>query len=289
MNEVGVNLTIGIDQYRQCVADIPAKGKWMAWLDRYYSQYRAVFDPMLRYLYMADLESMRPHVEAWDFEGGLQAAERFLSLGGVERVRRFLSNCARALDFREEYHVFLLVGIGQVGGTALPGTEPFLYIGVERWADDPEGLAFVVPHEFLHMVRSRSLNPAAITFGGLVIEEGLATAFSIAAQGLPFDRPSMRAALLNMSDQAFDYCESHRDELTKEMLSQAGSPVNRELMARYLYSDSYQDGKGMPGNVGYYVGLRIVVDLMEQGLGVRDLVRQSAREILGRWEESTLS
>lgn len=65
-----MDFTLGIDDYRKCVADAHSKGKWQAWLDGYYSKYQEVFDLMFRYLYMADLASMRPLVEGWDFENG---------------------------------------------------------------------------------------------------------------------------------------------------------------------------------------------------------------------------
>jgi len=290
MKSAQMNVIVGLDEYRKCVEEVPLKGKWQAWLDTYYSKYRAVFDKILSFLYMSELDTMRPYIEAWDFQKGLETAERFVALGGVERVKELLSASARVLDFQEEYDVYLLVWIGQVGGTALPAEKPFLFIGMERWADNIDDLSFVLPHEFLHMKRGRDVAPipqtlTAPTFGQFVVEEGLATVFSIAANELPLDTHSFRKALgpAGMTDQGFDYCEDNRDALTREILEKTALPMAPELANKYLYSGAVQDERGMPGNAGYYVGARIVLDLLEKGLSIKDLVRLSAVEILSRW------
>ncbi|MGI6666935.1 MAG: hypothetical protein ACOX5Q_05690 [Bacillota bacterium] len=277
----GMRITVGVDDYRRCVDAVPEKGKWQAWLDEYYSKFRHVFDPMVKYLYMADsVESLRPYVEAWDFEAGLRAAERFISARGVDRVKELASRSAEILDFHEDCDVFLMVGIGQVGGTALPAEKSFVYFGTELFADKLDRLAFMVPHEFMHTVRRGGFNPATLTFGHLVVEEGIATVFSIVAQDLPLDNPNLKAALPFMSDEAFAYCEGNRKALTREIFSQAASPVTPELAAKYLYSGPRCDERGVPGSVGYYVGARAVIDLLKEGRAVKELSRLPAQEVI---------
>jgi hypothetical protein len=276
-----MRITVGVDDYRRCVDAIPNKGKWQAWLDEYYSRFRHVFDPMVKYLYMADsVDALRPHVEAWDFEAGVRAAERFLSAGGVDRVKALLSRSAEILGFHEDCDVFIMVGMGQVGGTALPADKPFIYFGIELFADKLDRLGFTVPHEFMHRARGRGFDPTTLTFGHLVVEEGIATVFSIAAQGLPLDNANLKAALPFMTDQAFAYCEENREALTREILSHAASPLTAELAAKYLYAGPYCNERGMPGSVGYYVGARIVIDLMNEGLAVEELSRLPAQEVI---------
>lgn len=273
LGEDGMRITVGVDDYRRCVNAAPEKGKWQAWLEEYYPRFRHVFDSVARYLYMADsVESLRPYVEACEFETCLETAERFLSLSGVERVKEILSRSARMLDFEEDCEAFLLVGFGHAEGATLPGDKPCLFFGLELLGDRMDRLAFTVSHEFMHSVRGREFSTGALTFGQLVIEEGIATAFSMVAQDLPLDNDSLRTALPFMTDEAFLYCEEHREALTREVLSHAASPLTAELAAKYLYSGSRLDERGVPGNAGYYVGTRMVVDLLRNGLSVKELV-----------------
>ena len=84
-----MKLVVGIDDYRECVSQIPAKGKWRAWSEDYYSRHRDVFDIIFKYLYMADVESMRTLVEACDFHSSLETADRFWNVADLRQLRRF--------------------------------------------------------------------------------------------------------------------------------------------------------------------------------------------------------
>ncbi len=281
------NIIWGIEQYKKFLKEIPAKGKWEAWKEDYYTPYKSIFDLMLSFLYRApDIEFLKPSVEAWDFEGGLRAAEAFIEGGGEKLVKESLVHSAKDLNFTKAYDVYLLVGLGHVGGTALPGAKPFLYIGLEMWGDNIEALKFLVPHEFLHMVRSHSLEMGTILLGDLVIEEGLATAFSIANQGLPFDKANQLAALLTMDGETWEYCKENRNKFTEIVLSQAEAPLDSDLMTRYLYSDSQRGEDGVPGNVGYFIGTAIIIDLLERGFEFPDLMGKTAQAILALWREN---
>ncbi len=280
------NIILGIEQYEKFLAQIPAKGKWQAWKEDYYTPYKSIFDLMLSFLYRApDVEFLQPSVEALDFEVGLRAAETFIEGGGVELVKEYAASAAKGLNFTRAYDVYLLVGLSQVGGTALPGAQPFLYIGMEMWAENKEALKFLVPHEFLHMVRSHSLPMGTVLLGDLVIEEGLATAFSIANQGLPFDKPNQLAALLTMDGETWEDCNDNRDKFTKMVLAHAESPLDGDLMAKYMYSGSQRGSDGVPGNVGYFIGTVIIIDLLERGFDFTDLMGKTAQEILALWQE----
>ena len=120
--------------------------------------------------------------------------------------------------------MFVLVGIGQVGGTAPPSPNPFM-----------------------------------------------------------FDTPTLKSALL-MNDEALSYCTSHHDTLIQEILEHRNSSITQELMTKYLYAGTQMDTKGMPGNVGYYVGTAIARDLLAQGMDLRRLTNMSGNEVIQLWE-----
>ncbi len=113
--------------------------------------------------------------------------------------------------------------------------------------------------------------------------EGLATAFSITMGGRPFDVANLGEAL-RLTKDSLQYCENRRGELTRDLLQQANGPVTRELMAKYLYSGCQQGSGGAPGNVGYYVGTRIVTDLLERGSDIGTLTRTPGHELLQMWQ-----
>ncbi len=284
-----MKIVVGIDDYRECVSRIPPKGKWRAWFEDYYSRHKEVFDLIFKYLYMADVEAMRMLVEACDFHNSLEIAERFLACGGIEKLKQILPTCEDFLDYHGDYRLFVLVGIGQVGGTAPPSPHPLMYLGAECIGCDMRKLELLLSHEFHHLVRFQALTSEAVdmagyTFGELIVTEGMATAFSIVVQGLGFDAPALKSALF-MNDEALSYCTSNRNALIQEILDHRNSSVTQDLMAKYLYAGNQMDTGGMPGNVGYYVGTAIVSDLLAQGMDLRQLTNMSGNEVINLWEK----
>lgn len=287
-----MSIIVSINDYRKCIHQIPAKGKWQAWLDHYYSKYRDMFDVIFKFLYMADVQVMKGPVEACNFEQTLGMFEKFLAQDGVRKAGEILALSEDFLAYRSEfqsdYDVFAMAGVGQIGGTAPPSLNPFIYLGAEVIEADAGKLNFLVSHEFHHLARNQMrglevLVPATYTFAELILTEGLATAFSIVVQGLDFDTSTLKTALY-MTEEALSYCIANRDAIIQEILSFGESPVTQELMIKYLYSGPAVDSQGRPGNAGYYAGTAIVSDLLDQGYDMRRLTKMSGQDIIQLWK-----
>lgn len=102
---------------------------------------------MLRYLYFAELDSLKSAVERLDFDRALARAEAFLAAGGSERVRDLLKMSEQALKPAFDYDALLMIGLGHVNGTAIPAPSPAIYLGLE-FSDLSDQLPMLVPHEF---------------------------------------------------------------------------------------------------------------------------------------------
>lgn len=295
-----MNIIVSIHDYRETIENIPAKGKWQAWLDHYYSRYRQMFDIIFKFLYMADVQAMKPHVEACDFAQCLKRFEAFIEHGGLDKTRETLTRSEELLgygsEFGSDYDVFIMAGIGHTGGTAPPAPNPFIYLGTEVIGSDPAKISSIVSHEFHHLARIRmlgmeALKMAAFTFAELILTEGLATAFSVMIQDqdLDFGARIMKTAL-NMTDGALSYCVANHHALIREILSLGESQATPELTVKYLYSGPSTDSQGRPGNVGYYVGAAIVMDILRNSRNaaqmMQQLTRMSGREILQLWREA---
>lgn len=227
-----------------------------AWLAGYYSNYRSVFDWMLRYLYFAELDSLKSAVERLDFDRALARAEAFLAAGGSERVRDLLKMSEQALKPAFDYDALLMIGLGHVNGTAIPAPSPAIYLGLE-FSDLSDQLPMLVPHEFNHLVRFHELLHrdgdwhALDSFSERIIAEGLATVTPLVASGAPLTEDSLAAALM-MPRAAFDYCEQHWPELWQSVRANWTSPTNQQLMAEYLMGTDSGWTDGRPARSGYY-------------------------------------
>lgn len=277
-----MSLVLGIDEFRACAELATRVGKWEAWLSAYYSRFRDIFDAMLRYLYVSELESLRDSVEGFDFNRAIQAADSFVSLGGVERVSSLLRASEEFLGADFDYDVYLLIGLGHVVGTALPARKPFTYLGLERHPN-LDGLVNVVPHEFCHMTRSAMLGDASNPnlLGERIVGEGLSCVCSLLVNQQEVTTDSLSSALMMPSD-ALRYCDEHRKEMHHGALINWTSSMDQALTGEYFTGSDTGWIRGKPARSGNYIGARIVLDLLAQGADLADLVCTPANELMLR-------
>lgn len=279
-----MNIIVGVDAFEECCAEALRRGKWDAWRLGYYPRFSGVFDAMLRYLYLAELDSLRGAVEAFDFERAARTARGFVDSGGVDLVRGLLQVSEQALRTDFDYEALLLVGVGHVSGTALPAERPFVYLGLENSGLLPS-LRALVPHEFNHMVRStrlrNTLDPNA--FGERVMGEGLGVVCPLVVDA-GTEAPSLAEALMMPLD-AVKYCAAHWPDLLKEALPSWGAQLTPALMSEYFMGTDDGWCKGKPARAGYYIGTRMVLDLLDAGADFADLTCTPGNELLARWTD----
>lgn len=268
-----------MDDFQRC-ADLAGRvGKWQAWSQTYYPKYEAVFSAMLKYLYQCNLTDLKDAVENLDFDHALNTAQDFFKADGLSTVEHWLSKSKEMCAFEDEFYLYLLIGLGHVDGTSLPGEKPFLYFGLECYTSI-DHLAYLVPHEYNHMVRLWSVyhgNFDGLGFGEMVITEGLAVVFSsMVAKNESLNQAE--SALL-MTEDDLRFCVKHRDALIAEVLDHWQEPYEMELMSRYMMgSIEWKDGR--PTRIGYFVGAEIVKAVLAKGIDICALTRMPTAEIM---------
>ena len=73
---------------------------------------------------MADVQAMKPHVEACDFAQCLKRFEAFIEHSGLDKTRETLTRSEELLGYRSgfgsDYDVFIMAGISHAEAQPLP-------------------------------------------------------------------------------------------------------------------------------------------------------------------------
>jgi uncharacterized protein YjaZ len=277
-------IIIGLDDFKRYINLSEQKGKWQVWREYYFPKYEEVFSAMLKYLYRSDIDSLQDAVESLNFEQALKTAHSFFQDRGLLWTEKLLDKSAELCPFEQDYDQYFLIGLGHVDGTSLPGEKPFLYVGLERY-ESLERMQYLVPHEYYHMVRLWTIGQGVlredITFGEIVIEEGLATVFSslVATGSAQVDEKS-----LLMPEGDLKFCISREAVLVEEIVSCWEQSLTPKLLEAYLVG-SYAWRNGRPSRIGYFVGACVIEFLLTQGYTLNDLIKLSADEIMGRYSK----
>jgi len=272
-------IIISMDDFQRC-ADLAGRvGKWEAWSQTYFPKYEAVFSAMLKNLYQCSITDLEDAVENLDFDHALNTAREFFKADGLSAVENLLAKSEEMCAFAEEFDLYLLIGLGHVDGTSLPGEKPFLYFGLECYTSN-DHLAYLVPHEYNHMVRLWSVyhgNFDGLGFGEMVITEGLAVVFS--SMVVKNESPNQAESALFMTEDDLRFCLKHRDALIPEVLDHWQEPYEKDLMSRYMMgSIEWKDGR--PTRIGYFVGAEIVKAVLAKGIDICALTRMPTAEIM---------
>ncbi len=277
---------VGVEDFKECVENAKNRGKWNAWYE-YFLKYRDVFERIIKYLYMTEINKIRPLVEGLDFDMALRNAEKFLREDGINRVSTLISMCEKLCRPEGEYTVYLLIDLGNIDGTSLPAENPFLFFGLELYVS-PKQLEYLVPHEYNHLVRisvfkDEMMKSSQLTVKELVIFEGLATLFPAVLWGKEIGPLSIIDAGM-MSKDAAEYCLKNESNLMNELFSIWDEKLTRELLGKYFAGTSDGWREGRPAKIAYYVGSRIVGDLLKRGHNICELTKKPAEEILSLWK-----
>jgi len=272
-------ILISMDDFQRC-ADLAGRvGKWQAWSQIYFPKYEAVFSAMLKYLYQCSINDLKDAVENLDFHHALNTAHEFFKADGLTAVENLLARSEEMCSFAEEFDLYLLIGLGHVDGTSLPGENPFLYFGLECYTSI-DHLTYKVPHEYNHMVRLWSVyhgNLDGFSFGEMVITEGLAVVFS--SMVAKNESPNQAESALFMTPEDLRYCVEHRDALISEVLDHWQEPYETDLMSRTMIGSTAWKA-GRPTRIGYFVGAEIVKAVLAKGNDICALTRMPTAEIM---------
>jgi len=257
-------IILGLDQFRSCIREAASQGKWHAWKRTYFEQFKDAFQPMLDVLYQMELDGLRPFVESLDFVNALANAERFVNLGGVERVRAALMQCIEVLPSMRSFPVYLIIGVGHANGMALPSESPFMFIGLEM-AIPLDGLDGLIAHEYNHLFRvQRFYAPRAdwtierMCVGEFTLSEGLATIFALTHTNQAVSAERISATILSLRSVK-DLLGRER-EMANDVAAHWERPATREMVERFIES-----------GVACYIGARAIATLIEEGHDITSL------------------
>jgi uncharacterized protein YjaZ len=192
----------------------------------------------------------------------------------IDKVLELIKKGVKILDFYEDFNVYFLVGLGHVDGTSLPDDKPFIYFGLERL--NSLNLDFLVPHEFNHLVRlskmkDRNKNLKVIDY---IIFEGLATYFSLYFNNLEINKENEAKSLIIPID-ALEKLYENKDKIKDEIFNLIHNDMNNQIMFEYFTFDGEKRLKQ-----GYFIGLKIIEDVVNKGYNIQHLTTLNSEEIL---------
>ncbi|CAM2832871.1 DUF2268 domain-containing putative Zn-dependent protease [Salinicoccus roseus] len=276
-----MRLQVGLEKFNHALSNIEVKGNVDAWME-YYTFYRRPFSTIFKTLYMMDVESIKKMVRDSDLETLSEEARTALQMYTIEELKEIIKETADYYNFEAHYDAYLLVGLGQVDGTALPSEIPFLYLGLERLRNSD--IEMLIQHEFNHLVRFNSIEEVneemGMTVGQLAIAEGLATLAPLVMSGLELNEANIREGLF-VNDEEFNRLRDDFSTLQEELERDFNEPLSPKLHEKYFM---YNEGNKYP-KVGYFIGVHYIIPLLEAGYSLKELTRSKTKDILYKYTE----
>jgi predicted Zn-dependent protease DUF2268 len=267
-------IVLGVEAFEECTRQSEMLGKWEAWKQFNFEPFKGAFQPMLDVVYQDDLESLKPYVEAMDFNASLANAQSFLVSDGEDRVRQAFHRAMDALPSEEPFPVYLLVGLGHANGMALPAHEPYVYLGLEQ-PTCLKGIEGLVAHEYNHLYRVQrfhrhfdpeSFKVSSLTMGEFTIAEGLATVFPLVLSQIEPTPQRIAECLPALGDPA--EAATREVSMREDLLAHWNEPASRDMIVRFVES-----------GVSYFVGALMIARLLEAGYDICGLTRLSTEKL----------
>lgn len=265
-----------IGDFRVLVEECKAMGKWEAFR-KYYSKYPELWEKILGYLYMVNLEGLEPMVETVDFDSLLEQVEE--NVHKIDEIERITQEVVEQLQFTEEFDLYIGVGLGHVSGMASLGSKPTLYIGVECIGDSE--LAYLIPHEVNHMVRGwrvQEIRPN--DFKERMITEGLGILYPILFNEEVINEETLAKVLLMPSERMVALLDGEV-ELTRKVFEKMEFTLTPELMKEFF---TYKADEEQPQLAGYFIGMRMIQRLIEKGESIQRLTVMPADEMIAKYQ-----
>lgn len=253
---------------------------------QYTMKYPELFDGIFRWLYMTELENLKPMIDTVDFQQSLKIAKKNYENGVVQEIIDLAEKIASLLNFKEDFDIYLGLELGNIGGFAgsNPKGRPFIYIGLDRVIDQ-SFLKYIIPHEMNHMVRSyENKNINMFDFMERTITEGLGSICPIVLYNMDYTINTISSSL-NLPNNEVKRLVDDSKLLIHEITEEFGTPLNEEKMKKYFtWSNQDEDDKYYLS--GYYVGMEIVKALIDIGYDFDKLTIMSSKLIWQKYENA---
>ncbi|MFD2829463.1 DUF2268 domain-containing putative Zn-dependent protease [Corticicoccus populi] len=249
------------------------------WLE-YFSIHSQVFKVLMKNIYRLNQKELLSLVDNTDFQCLFSQAVKNHKQIDSEEIKNTLEECVNYYNFKADFDVFFLIGLGHIDGTAQVADRPFLYFGLERV--NASNISPLIKHEFNHMVRFTSIDEIGdfteITVGQLVIAEGLATLSPLFINQQQLNRKNLISALF-MSNQEYEVLSDEHDIVIRKFFQDADKTLSKELHLEYFI----QNDETCLQRKGYYIGMMLIIELIDVGLDLKILTETPTEIILNNF------
>lgn len=274
-----MNVVYGVADFEECVSLAKKVGNWEAW-SKYREKYQHVLDPVLTLLFPMAPRELRQYVTSLSLDDLARKSREALSGLSALEVHNAIKSTVRYYDIDVDFDVYFLVGLGVVGGTAMPLDPPFLYFGLERF-ESLDSVQWLIPHELNHLVRFLYMADARATsvrrlteipVKELVLAEGLATLSPIVVNGLDITEEWLRKSV-EVSEDTWDGLCKNESALEELLDAHWDEPMSEDLISKLYSSDQ----------MIYYIGSRYISRLLLAGDELWELTTMNADAIMEKY------
>lgn len=239
----------------------------------YINKYTSLFDGLLHYVYMDDIENLRPMVEQCNFKYLMKIAEKNIQNGCIETVVDIAKKTIDMLGFNNDFDLYIGFDLGNFGGVALPVKQgnPYTYIEFTQDILSESIIKDIIPHEINHMIRSVMIpNLDMYDFTERVITEGLGSYCPIALfSGSGELTVNMIETAIKLPPKRLKSYLDNRSEIEKIIIKEFGTPLTQEKMKKFF---SWPEDNTMEYPLsGYFYGMCIIHDLIIKGSKISEL------------------
>lgn len=204
-----------------------------------------------------------------------------------ERIRSIWNRCEELLDITIDADLCLLIGLGPTGKVDRVRDRQVVFLPVDLPLDTHYEIG--IAHEVFHigsqvLQKGRTditISPSNRTLLDLVVNEGMATAFSL----LVCPGNTIADALFWLRGKDVEWMETHEQQLLDEMSQVWHDPVTSEVLERYVW-DSPGRKADIPPQTAYFIGCKICQQALEY-THIKHLASLTATEVVALIDGST--
>lgn len=291
----------GVGDFEKIISKDVLAHRRREWDDWYWHKYKKVLQHQCDTLYHQDKEVYHQFLNQVDTDY-YRGLVRQITPEVIKNIEDAVTRAALALEYSQDFEVYLMLGFGHVLGTSCGKHKPFVYFGLELLLHDQVDMEYVIAHEVNHMVRlshvrkyRKSKGMDHLTFGDVLVLEGLGVVNGVMyvesspKAGMSDNKSQAKKKMLDIDafrkslmihDEAFTRIKAREEEWIDLLLDKIDEPMTTKDWYDYFVINNQVDDQVKPTGIGYYVGGRLISSLVAKGLKINELTRMDTGKIL---------